>query len=906
MKKLFNFIFFNKEKSHTTKLIAGVLILSFLFLSTPQVSYAKKKWVNNVVKSVTDIATAPLVAVGKTVALAYDVVKAVVVDAPTGIYEGIRKALDGSGGGSTGSGSSVPNSVIKISPGTNPLIDTNYTKIYVSATNITNCEYGITGKDLGWGDKNGPLTEFNTSFNSGTLTSDKEFKITCYRGESKIGEATTTVIVPPIPFPIITAATTTVANGANTTITWNATSSTNCIITKSVGDNVVLSWTKNNTLATTPNKYIYAPDSQLQGTFSSPTGITVSGADFVYVTDTGNKTFQRFNSTGALVTNIGPAQYTFSNPTNVIPGSGDPDHIYVSDAGTNNRIAIFDNNKGTYTSNTYFGAGLLFQPSAITAINNFLYVVDKAEVAGRIKEFDTDGTFLTAFGSAQLSSPSGIAINKTSSGNPGAIYISDTGHNRIQIFNSDHTPLSTIGGPGSEDGKFTNPQGIAIDSAGNLYVAEAGTNDRIQKFSPDGDFLLKFGSTGSDNSQFNNPEGVTVDSSGNIYVADTGNGKVKKFLPQISSEADSGSITTDTTFKATCDFTATSKNAAVTTSGIVIVSIIPPPVCTTDMNSCTSWGTCVDNSQTCTGSYTIIPSGCEGSVPTPTRSCISLTLKAASSTISKYASTNIIWNSANTTFCTTTKKMGNGDIIVFSTSTSNLGKTSEALASTTVFTTTCTNRNPVNDTRKFSGYAQSVKMGKISFGGNTPTQIANVIPQLAIGDNYQGGKLAYILQSGDPGYDASVKHGLIAATVDQSAGIRWYNGSGIAITSARAKTLGTGLANTNNIVASQGAIANSYAAGLARAYNGGGYSDWYLPSSDELYKLIVNKVAIGGFSNGDAYGNGSYYWSSSEAYIPATFTPGNHAWAISTYMNPLEPAVSGKEQIFRVRAVRSF
>ena len=169
---------------------------------------------------------------------------------------------------------------------------------------------------------------------------------------------------------------------------------------------------------------------------------------------------------------------------------------------------------------------------------------------------------------------------------------------------------------------------------------------------------------------------------------------------------------------------------------------------------------------------------------------------------------------------------------------------------------------------------------------------------VAIGDFYGGGVVFYIFESGDTGYVAGETHGLIAAVEDQSSGIRWYNGS-YTTTGATGTAVGTGSANTDDIITEQGATETSYAAGVARAYTGGGYTDWFLPSKDELNKMYTNKATINttASENSGSDFSTSYYWSSTEI-------DNTNAWIQN--FNSGYQASSLKLFTDEVRAVREF
>jgi hypothetical protein len=157
-----------------------------------------------------------------------------------------------------------------------------------------------------------------------------------------------------------------------------------------------------------------------------------------------------------------------------------------------------------------------------------------------------------------------------------------------------------------------------------------------------------------------------------------------------------------------------------------------------------------------------------------------------------------------------------------------------------------------------------------------------------IGESYGGGIVFYTYDNG--------QHGLIAATVDQSTGIQWYNGT-FRRTGSTGDGLNAGAMNTAMIVATQmadnqsGNFAAKACADYSVTVGGITYGDWYLPSFYELNLLYLQKNVVGGFSN-------IPYWTSNEwdeySVNTVDFTSGYPYYYYKMYVE------------FNVRAVRAF
>jgi uncharacterized protein (TIGR03437 family) len=246
---------------------------------------------------------------------------------------------------------------------------------------------------------------------------------------------------------------------------------------------------------------------------ANPQGVAVDSAGNLYIADTNNQCIREVaNGVIATVAGSGTPGYTGDNGLATSAQLNGPTAVAVDSAGN---LYIADTNN-----------------QCIRKVANGLITT----VAGNgTRGYRGDNGPAT---SAQLNNPYGLAVDAA-----GNLYIADSSNNRIRKVSGGL--IATVAGNGTPGFSGDNgpaigaqlgyPQGVAVDSAGNLYIADAG-NNRIRKVANlsiatvAGTGTLGFsGDAGlATKAQLNNPDGVAVDSAGNLYLADTFNNRIRK------------------------------------------------------------------------------------------------------------------------------------------------------------------------------------------------------------------------------------------------------------------------------------------------------------------------------------------------------------------------------------------
>jgi len=281
----------------------------------------------------------------------------------------------------------------------------------------------------------------------------------------------------------------------------------------------------------------YVDGTGTSASFNNPWGVYAASNGDVYVSDTYNHVIRKITLSGVVTTFVGSG----------VAGGAD----------------------GTGTAATFNG------PSGICGdLTGNLFVIDyfgnkirKITPAGDVTTIAGSGSAGFANGNgtaASFSAPYDICIDSD-----GNLYVTDaTNHSIRKITQAgDVTTFAGLGTPGSQDGTtsnatFSNPLGIAIDGANNIYICDVG-NSKIRKITAAGvvSTLAGTGTGGSADgpgsaATFYNNFGLCVDANGNLYVADSYNNKIRKILPDgtVSTYAGTGTAGMDNGGLSTASF----------------------------------------------------------------------------------------------------------------------------------------------------------------------------------------------------------------------------------------------------------------------------------------------------------------------------------------------------------------
>jgi DNA-binding beta-propeller fold protein YncE len=154
-----------------------------------------------------------------------------------------------------------------------------------------------------------------------------------------------------------------------------------------------------------------------------------------------------------------------------------------------------------------------------------------------IQKFDASGKFVTGFGGGMFNQPHGFYVDKE-----GNAWVADerarNGKGSVVVkFSPEGKVLMTLGKPGMPGNGpdwLNGPSGVVVAPNGDIYVADGhggNSNDRIVKFDKTGKYITAWGKHGKAAGEFDTPHGIALDSAGRVYVADRANNRVQVFEP---------------------------------------------------------------------------------------------------------------------------------------------------------------------------------------------------------------------------------------------------------------------------------------------------------------------------------------------------------------------------------------